>query len=55
MLHEVKGHMEASGVYLRGICDLEHALEANAFLPNVAHRVLLGGASHITQRSDVAF
>lgn len=54
MLHQVEDHMEASGMYLRGVCDLEDALEANALLANVPHCVLLGGSAHITQCSDVA-
>lgn len=54
VLHQVKGHMEAFGVDLGSVCDLEDTLEANALLTNVSHCVLLGGAAHIAQRSDVA-
>lgn len=50
---QVKDYMEAIGMYLRSICDLEHTLEAYAFLANVAQEVFLGGAAHITQCSDV--
>lgn len=45
--------METVGMDLRGICDLEHALEPDALLANIAQKVFLGGAAHITQCSDV--
>ena len=54
MLHQIKGDMEVFGVNLRGVCDLEDTLEANALLANVANCVLLGSAAHITKGSDVA-
>ena len=46
--------MEAFRVDLRHVRDLENTLEADALLANVPHRVLLGSATHITKRSDVA-
>ena len=54
MLCQVKRHVKTSGVYLRSVSDLEHALEANALLSDVPCCVLLGGAANITQRPDVA-
>ena len=54
VLHQVKRHMEAFGVDLRSVCDLEDTLEADSLLTNVPHCVLLGSAAHIAQRSDVA-
>lgn len=54
VLHQVEGHMEAFGVDLRSVRDLENTLETDALLADVSHRVLLGSAPHIAQRSDVA-
>ena len=53
MLHQVKTNMEVFGVDLRGVCDLENTLEANALLPNVPNCVFLGGAADIAERSNV--
>lgn len=41
-------------MYLRGVCDLEDTLEADALLANVPYCMLLGSAANIAQRSDVA-
>lgn len=48
VLHQVKTDMEALGVDLCSVCDLENRLEPNALLANVAHLVLLGGLANIT-------
>ena len=49
MLDQIKTDVEAPGMDLCNICDFEHRLEADAFLADVAHLVLLCGLAHITQ------
>lgn len=53
MLQQIKDYVEAVGMDLWCVCDLEHAFEPNTLLPNVSQKVLLGGSANITQRSDV--
>lgn len=42
MLGQVKADVKPVGMYFSSICDLEHGLEADALLPNIADLVLFG-------------
>ena len=45
--------MEAAGMDLWCVCDLEHAFKSNALLPNVPQEMFLGGAADIAQCPDI--